>query len=232
MTEEEYEKYNPYCPICEACGEDGCCSAMSCQQHPDGKYCQSYLRDLRMAYIMEKRFYEKIYDNLPEDLKKEYDEIWDREYDLIYKPYMKTKVYSAFPGVGKTTYFNSTDRNVLDSDSSKFDKKNFPTNYIEHIERNIEDPKVDKILVSSHKDVRDALVKKGIPFVLVYPDRSLKDEYIKRYKNRGNNDAFVELLEKNWDMWMDEMDGMNPQEGQSLYKVKLGPGQYLTDVID
>jgi adenylate kinase len=27
---------------------------------------------------------------------------------------MKTKVYSAFPGVGKTTYFNTTDGNVLD----------------------------------------------------------------------------------------------------------------------
>ena len=82
---------------------------------------------------------------------------------------MKTKVYSAFPGVGKTTYFNTTNRNVLDSDSSKFDKKHFPDNYIEHIERNVMDPKVDKILVSSHKDVRDALIKKGIPFVLVYP---------------------------------------------------------------
>ena len=28
---------------------------------------------------------------------------------------MKTKVYSAFPGVGKTTYFNTTDKNVLDN---------------------------------------------------------------------------------------------------------------------
>ena len=75
-------------------------------------------------------------------------------------------------------------------------------------------------------------MKKGIPFVLVYPNRELKDEYIQRYKERGNNDAFVDLLEKNWDNWMDEMDSMNPQEGQSLYKIKLGPGQYLTDVID
>ena len=91
---------------------------------------------------------------------------------------MKTKVYSAFPGVGKTTYFNKTKLYVLDSDSSKFDKKKFPDNYIQHIERNIQDPNVDKILVSSHKDVRDALVARGINFVLVYPDRSLKDEYI------------------------------------------------------
>jgi hypothetical protein len=34
-------------------------------------------------------------------------------------------------------------------------------------------------------------------------------------------------LNKNWDNWMDEMDG---QEG--CEKVTLGPGQYLTDVID
>ena len=89
---------------------------------------------------------------------------------------MKTKVYSAFPGCGKTTYFNTTYKKVLDSDSSKFDKSNFPENYIEHIWMNVHDPSVDKILVSSHKDVREALVNKGIPFVLVYPDKSLKDE--------------------------------------------------------
>jgi hypothetical protein len=68
--------------------------------------------------------------------------------------------------------------------------------------------------------------------VLVYPDRSIKDEYIQRYKDRGNNDAFVNLLEKNWDTWMDEMDEMSVPMGQILYKVKLGKGQYLTDVID
>jgi hypothetical protein len=140
---------------------------------------------------------------------------------------MKTKVYSAFPGVGKTTYFNTTSKNVLDSDSSKFDKKNFPSNYIDHIKKNIENESVDKILISSHKDVRDALVKEGINFVLVYPDSSIKDEYIQRYKDRGNNDSFVKLLENNWDNWMEEMDN---QKG--CYRVKLNAGQYLADVID
>lgn len=200
---------------------------------------------------MEIGFSELIYGILVIDLKKtivkknniitewlnqhgdpEIDRFVQENLEKTIKIDMKTKVYSAFPGVGKTIYFNTTDKTVLDSDSSKFDKKHFPDNYIDHIERNIQDPKVDKILVSSHKDVRDALVKKGIPFVLVYPHRELKDEYIQRYKERGNNDAFVDLLEKNWDNWMDEMDAMNPQEGQSLYKIKLGPGQYLTDVID
>ena len=145
---------------------------------------------------------------------------------------MKTKVYSAFPGVGKTTYFNTTDGNVLDSDSSKFDKRAFPDNYLDHIEANAKDPKIDKIFVSSHKDVRDGLLKRGIPFVLVYPDRSLKDEYIQRYKDRGNNEGFVNLLDSQWDNWMDEMDNLSAPKGQTLYKVKLGSGQFLADVID
>ncbi len=32
------ENYSPYCPICDSCGVEGCCSPMSCQQHPDGDY--------------------------------------------------------------------------------------------------------------------------------------------------------------------------------------------------
>lgn len=140
---------------------------------------------------------------------------------------IKTKVYSAFPGCGKTTYFNTTNRNVLDSDSSKFDKKKFPQNYLEHIKRNIVKDDVDKIMVSSHKEIRDALTSNQIPYVLVYPERDLKDEYIQRYKERGNQDSFIELLENNWDNWMDEMDN---QKG--CYKVRLKSGQFLTDVID
>ena len=140
---------------------------------------------------------------------------------------MKLKVYSAFPGTGKTTYFNNTYKNVLDSDSSKFDKADFPSNYIEHIKRNLEDDTVEKIMVSSHKDVRDALVSDNIPFVLIYPEKDLKDEYLQRYKDRGNNDAFVDLLDKNWDNWMDEMDNQD-----ASYRIRLKSGQYMSDVID
>lgn len=140
---------------------------------------------------------------------------------------MKIKVYSAFPGTGKTTYFNNTDKNVLDSDSSKFDKADFPSNYIEHIKRNLEDDSVEKIMVSSHKDVRNSLVSENIPFVLIYPEKDLKYEYIQRYKDRANNDAFIDLLDKNWDTWMDEMDNQ-----KASYKIRLKSGQYMSDIID
>ena len=67
---------------------------------------------------------------------------------------------------------NNSNKVILDSDSSTFDKKNFPENYITHIKNKISI--VDIILVSSHKVVRDALVKNNINFTLVYPDRTLK----------------------------------------------------------
>lgn len=139
----------------------------------------------------------------------------------------KLKVYSAFPGCGKTTYYRTSGKNVLDSDSSTFDKKNFPQNYLEHIKYNLNNDTVDRILVSSHKEVRDALTSNGINYVLVYPERELKDEYIQRYKDRGNNDSFIKLFNNNWDVWMDEMD-----QQKGCYKVRLKTGQYLTDVIN
>ena len=136
----------------------------------------------------------------------------------------ETMVVSAFPGCGKTHLFNNTDKKILDSDSSKFDKTQFPQNYIEHIKSNI--GKCDIILVSSHKDVRDALVKNGIKFTLVYPKRELKDDYINRYIQRGSPPAFIKLLENNWDIWITEMDN---QVGCD--KIKLDKGEYLSDVI-
>ena len=137
----------------------------------------------------------------------------------------ETKLISAFPGVGKSYLFkNKGNKIILDSDSSKFDKKKFPENYIKHIKDNI--GMADIILVSSHDVVRDALVANGLDFTLVYPDKSIKDEYIQRYKDRGNKDDFVNRLEDNWDRWI---DGMEKQKGAK--HIKLQSGQYLSDVI-
>lgn len=77
--------YSPYCPICTGCGEDGCCAATCCQQHPDGAYCETYLRDLKFGYHLYKSISNALYEKLPADLKEEYDLIWDQVYDQVYK---------------------------------------------------------------------------------------------------------------------------------------------------
>ena len=38
-----------------------------------------------------------------------------------------------------------------------------------------------------------ALVLNKLPFVLIYPSKELKDEYIQRYKNRGNDENFIKI---------------------------------------
>lgn len=76
------EEYNPYCPICSACGEDGCCSALACEQHPDGSYCETYLRDLQFSYRVCKDLMEMLDGD--EKYQKQIDEIYDKNYDIIY----------------------------------------------------------------------------------------------------------------------------------------------------
>jgi len=140
-----------------------------------------------------------------------------------------TKIISGFPGIGKTFYKQNSCLNVLDSDSSKFSwiekgirHPNFPQNYINHIKKNTN--KVDIILVSSHKIVREALVNNNIGFTLIFPERNLKKEYIERFRNRGNDKSFINLLETSWDLFVDEMENQ-----KNCKIIRLKSGEFLTN---
>lgn len=133
---------------------------------------------------------------------------------------------SAFPGTGKSyLYENNEGLTILDSDSSTFDKEGFPQNYIEHIKENLN--KAHIIMISSHEEVREALLENDLYFVVAYPSIDLKDEYIERYKNRGNEDSFVELLNNNWENWITEIES-----DDRFKKIKLSEGEFLSDKID
>ena len=135
-----------------------------------------------------------------------------------------TILISGFPGTGKTYFFNNTTLDVLDSDSSTFDKKDFPANYIKHIKENIGE--VDMILISSHEDVRYELEQSGLGFNLVYPAKELKNEYIQRFKDRNNDSDFIQLLDDNWENWIDDM---KYQDG--CRHIILNSGEYLSDIF-
>lgn len=134
-------------------------------------------------------------------------------------------VFSGFPGVGKSTVFaNANGLIVADSDSSQFDKAEFPDNYLMHIQETR--PKVDVLLVSSHNVVRDELEERGIDFHLVYPTVDQKADYLKRYTDRGSPVAFIEMMDNNWEKFIGECA---VQVGCT--HVVLKPGQFLGDVI-
>lgn len=162
-----------------------------------------------------------------------------------------TFVISAFPGCGKSycfNHYNGNDIKILDSDSSQFswikDSKgnntkernpDFPNNYIKHIKDNI--GKVDIIFVSSHKIVRDALFDNDISTILIYPYKHCKDEYIKRFRGRGNDEKFIKFISDNWDNFIDEMDTIDCEKGKyessngfiyyKIIKKKLDNNQYI-----
>ena len=130
-----------------------------------------------------------------------------------------TFIISAFPACGKSYCYNhyQDKLSMLDSDSSNFSwvkdsegnnttvrHPEFPNNYIKHIKDNI--GKVDVIFVSSHDIVRKALKDNNIKTVIVYPNKILKETWITRFKERGNNEGFINFISKNWDNFIDEID--------------------------
>lgn len=141
---------------------------------------------------------------------------------------MERVVISGFPGIGKS--FLSKKYNWQDSDSSKFSwlkdgsrNPEFPQNYINHLK-----PMKGYVMVSSHKEVRDAMFKNPIEYNLVYPARECKGEYIERYLTRGSPDKFIDNVDKSWDTWISDV--MNDKHAKKHFV--LGPGQFLIDIID
>ena len=63
---------------------------------------------------------------------------------------------------------------------------------------------------------------------MVCPDRDRKEEFIQRYKDRGNEEEFVKLLETKWDDWMDEFY-LDPGVGMKKINMTL---PYLGDELD
>lgn len=162
-------------------------------------------------------------------------------------------IFSAFPGCGKSTLFRKAPEYGLvpcqvaknedgvpvittppapagstylfDSDSSLFDKSNFPHNYIEHIKGIMESYENVIILVSSHEEVRAALSANGIEYILVYPDRSLKEEFIQRYIDRGSPESFVKMMEEKWDVFIDScVNKLSSHNQAGDYVLKSGEG--------
>lgn len=136
-------------------------------------------------------------------------------------------VICGFPGVGKTTLFKElSDKGykILDSDSSQFPKEGFPENYIAHIEESVSNGYV--VLASTHAEVRKALAEKDIPYILARPSAIYqKEEYLQRYRNRESPEAFIELMEKNWEKFYNDV--ATDFNGEHWL---VGPGEYLDQI--
>ena len=152
-----------------------------------------------------------------------------------------TKVIAAFPACGKTYCFDrNEDYSILDSDSSKFSwiypggletkrrNPDFPKNYIEHIKENI--GKVDYIFVSTHEEVRNALTEADIDFTLVFPQQSLRAEWVGRCFICGSDEKFCRMIADQWDDWILKMEEEVVYNNRKHYRLKSN--EYLYDVLE
>jgi len=138
----------------------------------------------------------------------------------------KSLIICGFPGVGKSFLTKENPNSVSDSDSSTFDKKNFPANYIKHIKGLI--GKKSIIMISTHEEVIDEMEKLNVNFIIVHPARELKDEYLKRYEERGSPEGFIKLLSDKWDEFQDAIE--KPRDNS--WKLILQKGEFLSDYFE
>lgn len=102
--------------------------------------------------------------------------------------------------------------------------ENYPEKYVTDILKNREN--YNHILIPSDNRVMNILDAKNIEYVLCYPERGLKDEYLRRYHKRGNSEAFMRIFVDGWDMWIDSF------ETRRCKKYVMQEGEYLLDVIE
>lgn len=101
----------------------------------------------------------------------------------------------------------------------------YPHNYIRKILEEL--PNYKYIIVPHIDSVLAELNMWGVPFVSVYPNISLKDEYRERYIGRGNRSEFMQVFIDEWDERIEYI-----RDFEKGGKIELKAGEYLTDAID
>ena len=155
-------------------------------------------------------------------------------------------IISGFAGIGKTT-LQQNYTNVIDLESSDFkwiypnqdiqnmDKETrkaistrvqnplWPLNYVKEIVQKSQE--YDIVLISQDKDMRDCLKEYGYSYMVCFPKKECKSDFIQRYIARGNNEKFISLISSNFESWIDAlMDEDN--------KIIMAPGEFLEDTLD
>lgn len=150
-------------------------------------------------------------------------------------------IYSAFPGTGKT-FASSKNTSIIDAESSNFQWldaagdtnettkgalkiKNpaWPQNYIEYI---IEKSKNNTVLIASQPAVLNALDEANVTYTTVAPLASDKQIYLQRYKKRGNNESFINMMSKNFNNFIEDLHSHT-----KAHHVTLKTTEYLIDIL-
>ncbi len=128
---------------------------------------------------------------------------------------METTIYKYIDGVSDKSK-KSTSNRILNPD--------YPNNYFNALEKAKD--RYDYILIAD--EICDKfLFENNCDYIRVFPALELKDEYLKRCRDRGNNEAFINYYNQNWNDWYNS--SKNDKNAKEL--IELQSGQYLEDVL-
>jgi len=137
---------------------------------------------------------------------------------------MKTKIYAAWCGTGKTYICENKYVNAVEVEFWKYKNVGEIKQYVNDIKSYIN--KVDYIFISTDPEGLKLLKDTGLEITLVYPDISLRNEYLDRYIKRDSPSDFIGVFMKYWDSWLQEL--------KKIYycdHIVLTKGQFLKDVL-
>lgn len=146
----------------------------------------------------------------------------------------------AFTATGKSTLAKKY-KNVIDMESTMYKyletsyneeskgtirkiNKDWPNNYFNALKKVASE--YDYILISD--DICNKFLKENnFKYWWIYPQKELKDEYLERCRQRGNNVEFIKWYENNWNNWIDSCKS----DELATKHIELKTGEYLEDVL-
>lgn len=140
-------------------------------------------------------------------------------------------VIAGFAGIGKSMlaskYNNVIDLEIMDfkwhyeeeisdvekkkGNSQKTRKKEWPENYIDAIQ--IATTNYDITLISTDDEILNELDKKEIEYILCFPTLDCKNEYLERYRKRGNTEGFVKRVSETFE---ELINGLQKYRGKKI----------------
>ena len=132
------------------------------------------------------------------------------------------RIICGFAGIGKSTFMRMSD--YVDLESTPFAKNwDIYSDVAMHMAKN-----GHRVMLSCHKELRDMLLAKGADFEVIIPRIEDKEEYLKRYVERGNTEQFIKLFEDKWEDFINEILA----DSDKMNVTVLGKNEYLSDYVE
>ena len=168
---------------------------------------------------------------------------------------MERLLIMAYMGTGKTELENRYD-NVIDFDFQDYkyiydesirhlpleqrkgstnlrtENPNYPENFLTDAIKLLNEgkivvsPFIDHVF-KAYDSSNIALQVENLRIILVCPTRDNFEEYVERFKKRGNSDEFIARREKEFSSLVDLFEQANNYE-----RIIMKPGQYLSEVLE